>query len=191
MSKFKKYSDLFAEGGKFDIPATATLGFTFKPNAAVAVSFDVQRTWYNDVASVGNPIQNIFRCPTAGQGGTDVESCLGGSRGAGFGWQNMTTYKLGLRWQMDNDWAWRFGVSHGTQPIPTSQMTFNILAPGVIENHVALGLSHRNGDRGEFNFALTFAPSKSVHGLSNFDPTQTVEFKMHQLDLEFGYAWKP
>jgi len=191
MSKFTHYKDLFADGGSFDIPAAATLGLAFKPDPALTLSFDVQRIWYSDISSVGNPIQNLFACPTAGQGGTDLQSCLGGSRGAGFGWQNMTAYKLGLRWRMDDDWTWRFGVSHGTQPIPSSQITFNILAPGVIENHVAIGLSRRDGNRGEYNFSLTFAPNKSIRGTNNFDPTQTVELKMHQLDVEFGYAWKP
>jgi long-chain fatty acid transport protein len=190
MSKFTDYSDLFAEGGKFDIPATATLGLAFKPQAQIAVTVDVQRIWYSDIDAVGNPIGNLFRCPTAGAGGTDIESCLGGSRGAGFGWQDMTVYKAGLRWQASDDWTWRFGLSHATQPIPDSQHTFNILAPGVVETHVALGLSHRNGDRGEFNASFTFAPNKSIRGPNTFDPTQTIELKMHQFDIEFGYAWK-
>ena len=51
--------------------------------------FDWQEIWYSDVGAVGNPIQNLFQCPTAGQGGTDFESCLGGNRGAGFGWEDM------------------------------------------------------------------------------------------------------
>jgi long-chain fatty acid transport protein len=189
MSKFKDYADLFAEGGGFDIPASATVGVTLKPSAPFALSFDVQRIWYSKVDSVGNPIENIFACPTAGAGGTDVESCLGGSHGAGFGWRDMTVYKLGLRWKIDEEWTARFGVSHGTQPIPGSQVTFNILAPGVMENHFSVGFSRRHGDRGEFNMALTFAPSKTISGTNTFDPTQTIELKMHQLDLEFGYAW--
>ena len=190
MSKFTHYSDLFAGGGGFDIPASAVLGLTFKPTNQVALSFDVQQIWYNGIDSVGNPIENLFNCPTAGAGGTDLESCLGGSRGPGFGWRNMTTYKFGLRWMIDNDWTGRFGVSHGTQPIPGSQVTLNILAPGVIENHVTFGLSRRDGDHGEWNFALMFAPNKSISGTNTFDPTQTIQLKMHQLDVEFGYAWR-
>ena len=126
-----KYSDLFADGGGFDIPANAHHRTHLQAGrAASRASFDVQRIWYSDVASVGNPIGNLFACPTAGAGGTDLQSCLGGSHGAGFGWRNMTVYKLGLRWQLDHDWTGRVGVSHGTQPIPGSQVTFNILAPG-------------------------------------------------------------
>lgn len=190
MGKFTHYSDLFAEGGKFDVPASAVLGLTFKPTNQVAVSFDVQRIYYSGVDSVGNPISNLFSCPTAGAGGTDLDSCFGGSRGPGFGWRDMTVYKLGLRWNIDNDWTGRFGYSHGTQPIPGSEVSLNILAPGVIENHFTFGASRRNGDHGEWNFALMFAPSKTISGTNTFDPTQTIELKMHQLDFEFGYAWR-
>ncbi len=189
MSKLTKYGDLFADGGGFDIPANATLGVTFKPTQPIAISFDVQEIWYDGVAAVGNPIGNLFGCPTAGAGGTDPQSCLGGSRGAGFGWRDMTVYKLGLRWQLNDDWTGRFGVSHGTQPIPGSQVTFNILAPGVIENHIAVGFTRRDGERGEFSMALTYAPNQTVRGINTFDPTQTIELQMHQFNLEFGYAW--
>jgi long-chain fatty acid transport protein len=189
MSKFTKYADLFAGGGGFDIPANATIGVTYKPVQTVAGSFDVQRIWYNDVASVGNPIANLFACPTAGAGGTDLQSCLGGSHGAGFGWRNMTVYKLGLRWQLDQDWTGRVGVSHGTQPVPASEVTFNILAPGVVENHFAVGFSRRDGTRGEYNVAFTYASNKTITGTNTFDPTQTIALRMHQFQLDFGYAW--
>lgn len=189
MSKFSRYSDLFAAGGGFDIPPSATLGLTFKPEQATAVDFDVQRIWFSQVASVGNPIGNLFACPTAGAGGTDLESCLGGSHGPGFGWGDMTVYKLGLRADLTSEWTGRIGVSHGKQPIPSSQVTFNILAPGVIENHLAIGAT-RSGDEGEFNVAFTYAFNKTVTGPNTFDPTQTISFKMHQFDLEFAYDWK-
>ncbi|MDE1922217.1 MAG: outer membrane protein transport protein [Gammaproteobacteria bacterium] len=191
MSKFKKYSDLFAGDGGFDIPANATVGLTFKPTPPVAVSFDVQRIWYSKVSSIGNPIGNLFACPTAGAGGTDLTSCLGGQHGPGFGWRDMTVYKLGLSWDLDTDWTGRVGFSHGTQPIPASQTTFNILAPGVIENHVAVGFTHRHGDNGELSFAFTYAPEKTISGANTFDPTQTITLKMHQYIMEFGYAWMP
>ena len=189
MSKFTHYRDLFAGGGAFDIPASATLGLTFEPAPVLAVDFDVQRIWYSDIPAVGDPVQNLFACPTAGFGGTDLQSCLGGSHGSGFGWRDMTVYKFGLRWQIDARWTARFGVSHGTQPIPASQVTLNILAPGVIENHIAVGFTHRDRSDGQFNLALTYAPNKTVVGPNTFDPTQTIALRMHQFDLEFGYAW--
>lgn len=189
MSKLSRYSDLFAGGGSFDIPASATVGITFKPTAPVAVSFDTQRIWYSGIAAVGNPVQNLFNCPTAGAGGTNLQSCLGGSAGAGFGWDNMTVYKLGTRWRLDPDWTLRFGVSHAAQPIPRSQVTFNILAPGVIENHIALGVTHHDASHGQFSVAFVYALSHSVTGPNTFDPTQTIRLSMHQYILDFAYAW--
>ncbi len=188
MSRFTRYSDLFAGHCSFDIPASADVGVTFKPAKPVAISFDTQRIWYSSVSSVGNPIQNLFNCPTAGAGGTDLQDCLGGAEGPGFGWRNMTVYKLGARWQIDPTWTVRFGISHAAQPIPSSQMTFNILAPGVIENHFDFGFTH-HGARGEFSFAMMFAPNKTVSGPNTFDPTQTITLRMHQFQLDFAYAW--
>lgn len=188
MSRFTHYSDLFAGHGSFDIPASATVGLTFKPSSGLALSFDTQRIWYNSISAVGNPIQNIFNCPTAGAGGTSLQSCLGGTDGPGFGWRNMTVYKLGARWRLGPVWTLRFGVSHAVQPIPSSQMTFNILAPGVIENHFAIGFT-RHDANGAFSAALTYAPSETVSGPNTFDPTQSITLRMHQFILDFGYAW--
>ncbi|HSF78087.1 MAG TPA: hypothetical protein VLA38_05680, partial [Steroidobacteraceae bacterium] len=75
------------------------------------------------------------------------------------------------------------------QPIPKEEMTFNILAPGVMEEHYTAGFTRRLDGGREFSVALMYAPSVTVTGPQNFDPTQSVEFKMHQWDLEFSYAW--
>lgn len=189
MSRFTRYSDLFAGHGAFDIPANATFGLTFKPRPSLALDFDTQRIWYGSIAAIADPVQNIFGCPTAGAGGTDLADCLGGATGAGFGWQNMTIYKFGVNWRVDPTWTVRFGASHGAQPIPSSQMTFNILAPGVIEDHFALGFTH-HGARGDFSAAFTYAPTQTISGPNTFDPTQTIRLSMHQFIVDFGYAWK-
>ena len=190
MSEFGDYADLFAEEGGFDMPATATFGIAVKPNDRLALMFDVQETWYSDVGSVGNPVQNIGRCPTAGFGGTDFESCLGGSRGAGFGWEDMTVYKFGASYQLDDTWTLRGGYSFTDQPIPKDQMTFNILAPAVVEDHFTVGFTRRNAGGNELNLSFMYAPEQTLKGNNNFDPTQTVEFSMHQFELEVSYSWK-
>ena len=102
-------TDLFADGGSFDIPADLKVGLTFKPSDALAFNFDIEQIWYSDIDSVANPIANIFACPTAGFGGMDLESCLCGKNGAGFGWDDMTVYKLGMMWTNNEDWTWRLG----------------------------------------------------------------------------------
>jgi long-chain fatty acid transport protein len=188
MGRFKKYSDLFAEGGDFDIPSSLNLGVSLKASEALTLNADFQRINYSDVASVSNPVSNLFACPTAGAGGTDLESCLGGARGAGFGWQDMDVYKVGVRYAVNQDLTLRAGYSHGNQPVPASQVTFNILAPGVSEDHIAAGFTRRTAS-GEWNGALLYSPEKSVSGTSTFDPTQQIRFGMKQWLVQVSYAW--
>jgi long-chain fatty acid transport protein len=190
MTEFDDYADLFADQGGFDIPADLKLGVTWHASEALDLSFDIEHIWYSDVGSVGNPIANIFMCPTAGMGGTDTAYCLGGNKGAGFGWDDMTVYKVGLKWSNNEDWSWRLGYSYGEQPIPNSEMTFNILAPATIEQHFTGGFTLERTPGRQFNMALMYAPNSSVRGVQNFDPSQTVQFEMYQWELEASYSWR-
>jgi long-chain fatty acid transport protein len=190
MTEFDDYADLFAEQGDMDIPPDLKIGLTFKANDKTALSFDIEHIWYSDIASVGNPIALLFNCPTAGRGGTDLSTCLGGNNGGGFGWDDMTVFKLGLRYKAGEDWTWRFGYSYGEQPIPNTEMSFNILAPGVMESHITAGFTLERTKGRQFNMAAMFAPSVSVTGPQNFDPSQNVTFKMYQWELEASYSWR-
>ena len=188
MGEFDSYADLFAEQGGFDIPANAKIGLTFRPSDGFAVSFDVEHTWFSDVDSVGNPFSNVFACPTVA--GTDLSSCFGGSNGAGFGWDDMTTYKVGIEWGSGNDWTWRAGISHGDQPIPETEMVLNIVAPAVIEDHVSAGFTKKMGQSSELSFALMHALNNDASGPNPFDPTQTITLEMFQWEAEVSYSWR-
>ena len=179
MDDFDKYSGLFAEQGGFDIPSNVTVGLAWDTSDRSTLVFDIQNIRYSDVNAVGNPLLPNFM--TAGLGADD---------GPGFGWRNMTIAKLGYQWQTSNDWTWRVGYSYGKQPIPDSEVLFNILAPGVMEQHVTFGFTHNLSRTSELNFAGMYAPSKTVSGTNPFAPDQTIELKMHQFELEFSYAWK-
>jgi long-chain fatty acid transport protein len=189
MSDFGDYSDLFAQKGGFDMPSTWTVGLALRPSDRWALMFDVQGINYSDVDAVANGVENLFACPIL-PGGTDLERCLGGKRGAGFGWQDMTVYKFGASWKYSDDWTWRAGYSTTDQPIPKSQMTFNILAPGVMEDHLTFGFTQRRPGGNEVNLSFMYAPEVKVRGPQNFDPTQDVMFKMQQVELEISYSWK-
>ena len=190
MTEFDDYSDLFADDGDFDIPADLKLGLTVHTSESLAFNFDIEHIWYSDVDAVGNPISNIFACPTAGAGGNDLSKCLGGKNGAGFGWDDMTVYKVGMRWTNNEDWTWRLGYSYGEQPIPNSEMTFNILAPATIEHHFTAGFTLERTKGRQFNMAFMYAPDSEVSGMQNFDPSQTVSFEMYQWEVEASYSWR-
>ena len=189
MTELDDYSDLFAEQGDFDIPSSLRGGISFKLSDSNSLHYDIEHTLFSSVDSVGNPIQPIFSCPTVG--GSSLSACLGGSHGAGFGWNDMTTHKLGYEWQFSNlaDWTFRTGFSYGEQPIDGDQVLFNMMAPGVIEKHITAGFTHRVPSGREYSLSVMYAPENTVQGLNSFDPTQTIEIRMHQFEIEFGYSW--
>jgi long-chain fatty acid transport protein len=187
MSEFDDYSDLYAESGGFDIPASTKFGISVQGSNDVRLNFDIEHTEFNDIASVGNPMINFLDCPSLG--GADFESCLGGKNGAGFGWQDMTTYKFGLEWTPSDLTAFRFGYSYGEQPIQEADVLFNVLAPGVMEQHLTFGMTKRKANGGAWNISFMYAPKKKVKGVSMFDPGQEIELKMEQIELEVSYLW--
>ena len=191
MDEFADYSDLYAESGGFDIPSTLKAGVSYKMADDLTVNVDYERIGYDEVDSVANPIMNLLTgCYTANQQvAPATDGCLGGPKGAGFGWDAMTVYKFGLAWNADDKNTWRFGYSYGEQPIPTSEMLFNIMAPGVMEQHFTVGWTSERANGNVMSIALMYAPSKEVTGTSTFDPTQTIELEMSQLDLEFAYRF--
>jgi long-chain fatty acid transport protein len=197
MTKFEDYSGLFAEQGDFDIPATWTLGLAWNTSPRSTLVFDIQTIYYSEVASVGNHISPLLtgQCnPGAGPGGSGVgPGCLGQTTGAGFGWDDMTIYKLGYQWSSGENasWIWRAGYSYGEQPIPTTEMEFNILAPAVIEQHVSFGFTNTLSSNSEWNFVVTHALEKSVTGPNQFTGgAQTIELEMSQWDIEASYSKK-
>jgi long-chain fatty acid transport protein len=100
----------------------------------------------------------------------------------------MSVVKLGFTYNA-GDTTYRAGFSKGDQPIQPSEVLFNILAPGVMEQHISFGMGKKLSNDREWGFSFLYAPEKSVKGGSMFDPTQTIELKMHQFELEFYYTW--
>jgi long-chain fatty acid transport protein len=190
MSEFDDYAGLFAEDGDFNIPSNFTVGLAIDVRDHGVLVVDVQQINYEDVDAVSNPIEPLTdgSCAAgAGAGGSGVgDGCLGGDDGAGFGWEDMTVVKIGYQWQ-DGDMTWRVGVSTGDQPIPSSEVVFNILAPGVVEEHITFGFTKQIDAQSSFNFAAMYAPSVSVDGTNTFDPNQEIELEMDQYELAFTY----
>jgi long-chain fatty acid transport protein len=190
MSEFDDYAGLFAEDGDFNIPSTFTVGLAIDVRDHGVLVVDLQQINYEDVDAVSNPIAPLTDgscAPGTGPGGSGVgDGCLGGDDGAGFGWEDMTILKVGYQWQ-DGDMTWRVGFSTGDQPIPSSEVVFNILAPGVMEEHFTFGFTKQIDAKSSFNFAAMYAPSVSVDGTNTFDPSQEIELEMEQYELAFTY----
>lgn len=192
MSEFDKYAGLFAEQGDFNIPSTWTLGLAWNATPKSTLTFDVQQINYSDVASISNPISGLTSLTGCGGGLGDTAQCLGGSNGAGFGYQDMTIYKLGYQFETSADMTWRVGISQGDQPIPNSEVMFGILAPAVMETHITGGFTMKTGSDSEFSLAAMYAPNVSVTGTNPMEAPnqQTIAIEMTQFEVEASWAWK-
>ena len=181
MSELDGYAGLFAEQGDFDIPANWSAGLAIEATPEITIALDVQQIYYSNVNAIGNPM--LPNLQTA---------MLGNDGGSGFGWEDMTVFKVGAQWQAAPDWIVRAGYSYGEQPIPDTEMPFNILAPGVIEHHITAGCTKKIGNNQEVHLAVMYAPESDITGANDLDPPsgQTIELKMNQWEYTAGYSWK-
>jgi len=182
MGNFDKYKGLFAEEGGFDIPATYGIGVAFKATPTVNVALDVVKIEYSGIKSINNPLlPNLFQAP------------LGTAGGSGFAWKDVTAVKLGVDWAMNPGLTLRAGYNHGDQPIPKSDTFFNILAPGVVEDHWTLGSTWTLASKSELSLAFMYAPIVKVNGANSIPAPfggGNVNLKMKQFSLGVAYGWK-
>ena len=196
MDEFSKYDELFAEDGDFDIPANWSIGLAAKVTPKTTVSFDIQHIEYSDVKSISN------HGPTTSHA-TDVfaegQGQLGTDNGLGFGWDDMTIFKVGAVYEHNANFTYHFGFSHTESPIDSKEVTFNILAPAVIENHITAGFTYRptGKDDNEVSVAVMHGFSNSVTGdfptaftNGNGARPDGSDIEMHQNAIEIGYSWK-
>ncbi|GAA60290.1 long-chain fatty acid transport protein [Pseudoalteromonas sp. BSi20652] len=177
MQEFDSYRGLFAEQGGFDLPSSIQIGAAFKVTPNNEIVFDWQKINYGEVKSIANPINNLMSAP------------LGADGGAGFGWDDMTIYKLGYQWQRTVQQKIRFGISYTEQPIPSSEVLFNILAPGVQEWHFTTGFSHSFSNKVQLNAMAFYSPAKEVAGANFLAPNQALSIEMEQSGLGVSVVW--
>jgi len=177
MGKFKEYAGLFPDGGAFDIPANYGVGIAVKATPRLTVAADVQQIDYSGVPSVGDTGNSA--------------SPLGAKGGPGFGWRDMTVFKLGADYAVNDKLTLRGGISTGRQPIPSNEVFFNILAPGVIESHLTLGATWQLGGGKELSVAYMHGFKKTVSG--PLPPTLgagTADLRMDQNSLGASFGWR-
>ncbi|MCX8005539.1 MAG: porin [Burkholderiaceae bacterium] len=174
MSAFDKYKGLFAEGGDFDIPSHYGLGIAVQATPALTIAFDYVRINYGEIKSVGNP--------------STVPAQLGSANGPGFGWQDIDVFKLGVAWKLSGAFTLRAGYNRGDNPIQSRDVTFNILAPGVMKDHYTVGFTYALSPTSELNMAYMRAPKQSVSGPSILPSggTERIEMHQNQLGISFG-----
>lgn len=180
MSEFDEYAGLFADQGDFDIPSSYQVGIAADLTPQLTVMADYRRINYSDVPSVNNP--------------SSVMLPFGATDGPGFGWDDVDAYKFGAEYRPSEGTAFRLGYSHNSQPISGGDVTLNVLAPGVVQDHFTAGASFAMGKRNTLEVAVMHAPNESVSGIEvtpmGPNPGRTIEIEMNQWEFTVGWTMK-
>lgn len=203
MSKFDKYKDLFPAQGLFDMPESFNLGIAFKATPALTIAADYQKINYGGITSIANPStntgnSNMFTGFTIGSLGCD--SCRG------FGWDSVNVFKLGAEYQFNSKLTLRAGYNRTDNPIQGRDVTFNIIAPGVIEDHYTLGFTYNLSKDSELTMAYMHANKNSVTASSLFNNwvtttpgvpggvgiagSETIQMYQNSLGIAYGLKFK-
>ena len=174
MTDFDEYSGLFADGGEFDIPAALQAGFAWSNGAGVTVALDYKRIFYSDIDAIANDISGL------------APGSLGSAGGPGFGWETINAYKLGIEVEASETFKIRAGIGFNENPIPASEVSFNILAPGVQEQHYTLGLTWQANPSNALVLGAMYSPTNTVTG--PFVLGGTAEIEMYQFEVTAGWT---
>ncbi len=179
MTRFKNYQGLFADQGKFNIPASFTVGASWDVRPDLTLMADYQHIFYSGVGAISNP---FFPAP------------LGSTGGPGFGWDDVDVFKVGAEWRQNDKFTWRAGYAYSTNPIGPEDVTLAVLTPGVVQHHFTGGGTVKVSDSSSIDFALIYALSNSVTGpeVTPFGPTpgSSVSPEMHQFSASIGWKKK-
>lgn len=192
MGEFDKYRGLFAEQGGFDIPENYNVGIAIKASPKVTIAADFQRINYSKVKSVGNPSNQPNCAPNPPAGPGAGAGCLGASSASiGFGWDDVNALKLGVEYEWSKQLTLRAGYNHSDNPIQARDVTFNILAPGVVQDHATVGFTYALAGGHEITMAYMHAFKKSVSGPANnpYFPvggTETISLSENSLGIAWG-----
>ena len=190
MDEFDKYDELFAEDGDFDIPANWSIGISGKVSPKVTLSADIQEILYSDVKSISNDGPGIAAGASAVNG-----QQLGEDGGLGFGWEDVTVFKIGAVYEHNANFTYRFGYAHNTQAFDDDQLAFNVLAPATIRDHVTAGFTYRphGKENQQVTFTFMHAIEESQSGAFpadfNSGNAGSTRLQMYQNAFDFQYTW--
>jgi len=190
MSKFDKYKDLFPGQGYFDMPSSFTVGIAVKSTPKLTVVADFERIDYSGINSVGNPSTNLGNANPAFGG---ITGSLGCDSCRGFGWDSVNVFKLGAEYQYKPNLILRAGYNHSDNPIQGRDVTFNIIAPGVVKDHATLGFTYGLDKNSELTMAYMHAFKNSVQAPSLFGnwlgaAGGTEKIQMYENSLGIAYS---
>jgi long-chain fatty acid transport protein len=215
-TRLDEYRGVFI-GGRLDFAPSLDVGLAIQMRPGHRLLLDVEHIAYGDIRSLhqGIDLQAFTDSCFVPRVLTNTlpepppsDACLGGSAGPGFGWNDVTIYKLGYEGRSGR-LSWRAGYSLGGNPSTRETVLANTFAPAVTDQHATVGLSWQFSPRIRIDWALVYgirnivrAPnaisavtpteseSSPVSFAADADPDdQQVENRFSFWQTQFGLSW--
>lgn len=162
MSRLDKYSGLFGNGGKLDIPAQLQAGFAYDLTPDLTLMADWRHIFYSAVPAIGN-----------GGGPLRLRS-LGA--GTGLDYRDTDSASFAVEWRATPALALRAGYHYSTLALRSRSLTFAALAPNVAKHHLGAGFSYAVTRNSSFDFALLWAFKNSASGFESIPQSAALPF---------------
>ena len=86
------------------------------------------------------------------------------------------------------------GYAYSDNPVQSTDVTLNILAPGIVTNHFTAGASYAIGPQDTLEFSGMYAPQSTVSGMEvtpmGANPFRTIELQMYQVQVLGSWTHK-
>ena len=148
MTPLTSYRGVFADNGDFDIPASATLSLSWLLTPDFSLDAGLQRVQYSDIRPFTS--QNLPRRFLA---------LLGDSSSPVFAWRDLDIYSVGWTWHDDMLGNLQMRYTTRQQPVPTSRLLADALAPVTANRMVSASWSQMFGPRNQLTFQASYADS--------------------------------
>ncbi len=189
MTRFDKYSGLFADYGRFDIPATLLAGLAYDVRPNLTVMADWRHVFYSAVPALGNPTAPI------------TARSLGSATGPGFDWTDVDSGAFGAEWRATHALTLRAGYHYSSNALRARSVTVNALAPIVNRHHLAGGFNYLATKNSSVDFSAVYAfknsvtgyetlPQSRTHPFGGVNPLATVSPWLRALEFTLGYNYK-
>ena len=148
MGAFANYRGVFADPGRFDIPASATARLSYALTPRFGVELGLQRVQYSAITPF-----------TSSNMPTRFLALLGDGSSPVFAWRDLNVYSVGGTWHDDTFGHLQLRYTTRQQPVPTSRLLADALAEATANDMVSLGWSRGFGNGGNLSFLASYATS--------------------------------
>lgn len=162
MSRLDKYSGLFGDHGRFDIPAQMMAGFAYDLTPDLTVMLDWRHIFFSAVPAIGN-----------GGGPLRLRS-LGGD--GGLDYRDTDSASFGVEWRALPALTLRAGYHYATLALRERSLNFAALAPSVNDHHLGAGFNYAVTKNSSIDFSLLYAFKNSASGFEQIPQSAASPF---------------